>query len=126
VVGSGDTDHLKAGVRVEELRSKQHARLYVSKYVAKLEENLEFDTGRVWGMWGVLDKSTSMTLTLTEKQYLNLRRFFRKWLVKKGKRHYAEVLARRRVGFSILGVGDFDMPDVFGFAEKVLLNIHRI
>jgi len=125
-VGSNDADHLKAGARVEELIDKSRTRLYVSKYICKVEEDLNFDTGRCWGIWGQVDKSQSITVTITEKQFLRVRRFFRKWLKKRGKRFYAQVLGGRCVGFSLLGVGDANNPDFYGLAMRAIMNLDRL
>lgn len=54
VVGSGDPQHLKAGTRVERVHSYMHAKSYVEKYLAKVEEHVapEGLIGRCWGVEG--------------------------------------------------------------------------
>lgn len=53
VVGSGDEAHLKAGTRVERLRSWKGAFAYASKYLAKKDtERVISGVGRFWGVIG--------------------------------------------------------------------------
>lgn len=53
VVGSGDINHLKAGTRVEKIRSWRGVMSYVSKYIAKMTEPGEGweNVGRYWGVF---------------------------------------------------------------------------
>lgn len=53
VVGSNDIKHLKAGVRVEKLRSWKGARSYASKYFGKVIDELPGweEVGRYWGVF---------------------------------------------------------------------------
>ncbi|HID19709.1 MAG TPA: hypothetical protein EYP28_02050 [Methanophagales archaeon] len=54
VVGSGDEKHLKAGTKVERVRSWRGVWSYVSKYLGKVPENQENvpeSTGRFWGVY---------------------------------------------------------------------------
>lgn len=51
VVGSGDPRHLRAGTRVEVLRSHRGAMAYAAKYMTKLIEGGGWDEpGRYWGI----------------------------------------------------------------------------
>lgn len=54
VVGSGDDRHLRAGTRVEQVRSHRGVLSYASKYLGKVEEP-EYDfwdsVGRYWGVF---------------------------------------------------------------------------
>jgi hypothetical protein len=56
VVGSGDERHLRAGTRVEWIRSVRGTFSYASKYLGKdqvvPEESKEVGVGRFWGIWG--------------------------------------------------------------------------
>lgn len=106
VVGTGDADHRKAGTQVEELSSKRKAKFYVSKYVAKQDDAPVGKTGRMWGVWGELDMSASMSVVLTPRQYIAFRRHWRKFLEKRGLIFYADVLRRYKTSFSIFGKGD--------------------
>lgn len=57
VVGSGDMKHLGAGTSVERIRSYRHACFYVSKYLAKVGDEVLFDDiGRFWGSFGEWEK----------------------------------------------------------------------
>lgn len=55
VVGSGDERHLRAGTRVERLRSARGARAYAAKYLGKLPDALPsgVDWEAVGRWWGV-------------------------------------------------------------------------
>jgi hypothetical protein len=64
VVGSGDEKHLRAGTRVEVIRSFKQLMSYTSKYLGKVETAPEgVEVGRVWGIvgrqqyWEFVDKS---------------------------------------------------------------------
>lgn len=52
-VGSGDTRHLRAGTRVERVRTHEGARRYAVKYAMKMEQKIVppgyRDVGRFWG-----------------------------------------------------------------------------
>lgn len=52
VVGSGDEKHLRAGTRVEPIKSSQGVMFYASKYIGKevLPDNWGY-TGRWWGIF---------------------------------------------------------------------------
>ncbi len=53
IVGSGDEKHLRAGTRIEAIRSKQHLYAYLSNYINKLDQKTvptQFENvGRFWG-----------------------------------------------------------------------------
>jgi hypothetical protein len=52
VCGEVSKGHLRAGTRVEEVRSWKKATSYAEKYLAKKEEFPEgSQTGRIWGVW---------------------------------------------------------------------------
>ena len=52
VVATGDIRHLKAGTRVEAVRSENGVRSYVSKYICKVFEGKTRYMGRWWGWIG--------------------------------------------------------------------------
>ena len=52
VVSTGDLKHLKAGTRVEQVRSENGVRSYVSKYICKTFERRRVYAGRWWGWIG--------------------------------------------------------------------------
>lgn len=52
IVGSENILHLRAGTRVEEIRSERGVAWYASKYVAKIQDAGEFESvGRCWGVF---------------------------------------------------------------------------
>jgi len=73
VVGSGDDKHLRAGTRVEKIRSWRAAFAYASKYLAK-EDVTEQRTGRIWGVYGRANLPLSLKVTI---QLDSLGDFFR-------------------------------------------------
>ena len=52
VVATGDLKHLRAGTRVEQVRSENGVRSYVSKYICKTFERRLVYAGRWWGWIG--------------------------------------------------------------------------
>ncbi|HLW03938.1 MAG TPA: hypothetical protein VKT82_35145 [Ktedonobacterales bacterium] len=50
VVDSGDEKHLRAGTKIEVVRSYRGAVSYTSKYMAKVQE-MEPDEAEAWGRW---------------------------------------------------------------------------
>lgn len=89
IVGSEDPRHLKAGTRVESLRSWGGVNSYVSKYVAKSNkggEAQEFDKpiGRYWGVWNkprLLESVAQVQVSVAG--YIRIRRIVRKWYARK-------------------------------------------
>lgn len=66
IVGSGESDHLKAGTSIEALKSGRHGTCaYASKYAAKAEQKVippnYFNSGRFWGIEGL---RTCMSATI--------------------------------------------------------------
>lgn len=81
IVNSGDEKHFKAGTRVDVLDSKKKIFLYVSKYVAKVENTAWEEPGRFWGKAGKLPVApTSDLIYLARQEYIQLRRLIRRWL----------------------------------------------
>ena len=113
IVGSNDVKHSEHGCFVVACRNKKHAFKYVSKYVAK-EDNDNYTVGRRWGRIGQWDTSSSESLFLTKKEYIELMRLVTRWLKSKG-RDYGKVLARanRAVGCAIFGIGDVPVSQEF-------------
>jgi len=80
VVGSGDEKHLRAGTRVEWIRSWRGVWSYVSKYVAKVGDGEdELEVGRWWGYWGELPYSASVFLRVADKDVVQLLRYARRY-----------------------------------------------
>lgn len=94
--------------KVERIVNRKQAGYYVTKYVAKLEDNQQDEkpSGRVWGKFGEIDLSERVIPMLIE----NLRQI-RNYveLVLETKEHpYALRLknAQQGVGWSVFGIGD--------------------
>jgi hypothetical protein len=80
VVGSGDEKHLKAGTQVARVRSWRGVMFYAGKYMAKMD-NIEFETGRVWGYFnaGYIPWSRVEVIELSQKQVVKLMRLMRRY-----------------------------------------------
>jgi hypothetical protein len=86
VVGSGDLRHLQAGTRVERVKSWRGVMSYASKYLAKLGGGFEVEhVGRWWGVWNRGKLPVELVeVALTFKQFYELRRVLRRYLVGQG------------------------------------------
>lgn len=97
------------GTHISPVKSSRHAMFYVSKYVAKTEDefNDQYEVGRRWGRIGQFQTFTTQVITLTEDELIQFRRLLRSWLKSHG-RDYAKRLrgSRLEVGFSVYGIGD--------------------
>jgi len=80
VVGSEDEKHLKAGTQVARVRSWRGVMFYAGKYMAKMD-NIEFETGRVWGYFnaGYIPWSSVEVLELTQEKVVKLMRLMRRY-----------------------------------------------
>jgi hypothetical protein len=85
-VGSGDERHLRAGTRVEAVRTWRGVRSYAAKYLGKrISEDDAWDfPGRVWGVrYGDnIPWAEAVTLRTSDKQAARLMRYMR---------HYAQL-----------------------------------
>lgn len=106
IVGSGDVKHGQQGCFVVACRNRRHAFKYISKYVAK-EENDDFVVGRRWGRIGKWNTASSGYFVLTRIELIELKRLLRGWMKSKGI-DYRKFIASMPLknGFSILGLGD--------------------
>ena len=91
VVGSGDEKHLKAGTRIEPIRSWNGVMWYASKYLSKLTSGEFVPEGYAGRYWGVIHKSLfpieMMSWPVSESTFFKIRRVLRKKMEKKiGKR----------------------------------------
>lgn len=87
VVGSGDGRHLRAGTRVERLRSARGARAYAAKYLGKLPDVLPegVDWEEVGRWWGIrrpenIPWATCVTLEVGHTEAWRVLRVLRKYL----------------------------------------------
>ena len=87
VVGSGDDDHLKAGVRVEEIYSWGGTMRYVGKYIAKEDVYPDDWQGKAWGVIGrdALPWAVEVIIDLTENQSIKIVRLARKMMRIRGR-----------------------------------------
>lgn len=107
VVDSGDVKHLRAGVQADKVQNRRHAMHYVSKYVAKQDDQFQTKkTGRVWGKFGDVDTSPSLEFRMPALGMIEFRRMLSKYLKSKGRRKYAKSIKRGKLGFFVLGLGD--------------------
>lgn len=106
IVASGDGKHAEMGCFVVACRNRRHAYSYISKYVAKAE-NDDYSVGRRWGRIGRWDTSKSDEVVLTKKELIELKRLIRKWMKSRGI-DYRRFIAKMPIenGFTVLGLGD--------------------
>jgi hypothetical protein len=79
VVGSGDTKHLRAGTRVESIRTWRGCMAYASKYTAKVIEELPEGWEKVGRMWGIIGRKNLpiavVRFEVSKPQFLAIRDF---------------------------------------------------
>jgi hypothetical protein len=84
VVGSGNLDHLRAGVRVERLRTWGGAFSYCAKYLGKEDDGFLADIalGRSWGIFNraAIPWAKMVELQLDNQVGVQLRRIARRYL----------------------------------------------
>ena len=83
VVGSGDEKHLRAGTRVERVRSVRGVMWYASKYMAKVEKEDLGDLPNIGRLWGFKNRklipwADELEIALTERSAIKLMRWMRK------------------------------------------------
>jgi hypothetical protein len=86
VCGEISEGHLRAGTRVEEVRSWKKATSYAEKYLANKEEFPEgSETGRIWGVWNQqLLPVRWETVRIGLRDAYKIRRIFRRLVRLKG------------------------------------------
>ncbi len=87
VVGSGDSDHLKVGTRVERIYSWGGIMRYVGKYIAKTDGYPDGWRGRAWGVIGRanLPWAVEVVIGLTQEESIKLVRLGRKMIGARGR-----------------------------------------
>lgn len=79
IVDSGDVRHLRAGTRVESIRTWRGCMAYASKYTAKVIEELPPGWERVGRMWGIIGRKnlpiSVVRFEVTKPQFLAIRDF---------------------------------------------------
>lgn len=106
IVGSGDLRHLKAGTRLDAVygtHGKQVGQLmgYLSKYLGKVWNDGDQETGRIWGCWEDVPTRQVAAYALDRAGYVQLTRRIRGWGKRKG-RYLKRITANWR-GFLVLG-----------------------
>lgn len=121
-----DSPPQKLRTQCDEITSRRHAAAYASKYAAKLEDcNKELfqsensqSWGRHWGVFGALDFSPVMVVTLPGSALVRFKRLVRGWLKSRGSNYYKRLARiRQDFGFSAFGLGDLSpgsSGDMFG------------
>jgi len=112
IVASDDMKHKIYGCFACAVRNRRHAYSYVSKYIAK-EDDDNLAVGRRWGRIGTFDTSESDSVVLSKKEYIEYRRLVRSFVKsrerhKPRKDHYAPKIARQSPdkGMTVFGAGD--------------------
>ncbi|HAI14386.1 MAG TPA: hypothetical protein DCM28_21965 [Phycisphaerales bacterium] len=79
VVGSGDDKHLRAGTRVETIRTWRGCMSYAAKYTAKVIEELPEGWEKVGRMWGIIGREhlpiTIIRFAVHKALFLKIRDF---------------------------------------------------
>lgn len=122
IVGSDDEKHKKHGAFCVALASKKRAYRYISKYIAK-EDNDNFSVGRRWGRIGKFEVGSSASVLLTKAEYIELLRMLRGWLKSRARTQYKKLKA---AGFEAkfsefykrLGADAMKGCSVFGIGDK--------
>lgn len=106
IVGSNDERHAQRGAFAVAIRNRRHAYKYISKYVAK-EDDDDYAIGRRWGTIGSWDTTSSKAVMVTKSEVIELKRMVRAWMKKRGG-NYWKSLRRGKVdnGFTVFGLGD--------------------
>jgi len=91
----GSIKHLKAGTNLRRLESMRHAASYVSKYVAKPDEETPNEDeaqfwGRRWGTFGKLDLSVVMTISIPYEDVPAFKRMLRSLLIGRSRKREIE------------------------------------
>lgn len=125
VVGSGDVKHLRAGTQVQSLDSRRAIRLYVSKYVAKVDNGSAPEAwGRNWGFFGAVDREPVIEEEIHISEYVMLRRLAKRWLKSRKSHRYAAYLRKaERLDVLALGVDSTggDTPTVLVMLDAIRL-----
>lgn len=104
IVDSGDENHALHGAFAVACRNRRHAYKYISKYIAKIE-NDDFAVGRRWGRIGAFDVGASFTCVISEQELVELLRMARSWMRSRGSQYHKNLKGTSR-GWSVFGLGD--------------------
>lgn len=120
----GDSDHSEHGAFAVAVRNRRHAYKYISKYVAKMDDDTHA-VGRRWGRIGDFDTLASRVGTMSQAQYIQFRRLVRGWLKARGST-YAKHVAQSppSLGMSTFGLGDAILST--GQHEDMARTVYRM
>lgn len=80
VTGEICIDHFLYGCRIEEIRSRNGAMFYVSKYIAKVDDSeFNIELGRVWGCGGNIPMGQPETIETSKKMTYRMLRLLRRY-----------------------------------------------
>lgn len=77
IVGSEDANHLDQGAWVKVIDSPRGVQSYISKYVAKVVDDVQQNVGRWWGVWSASSLPVQVVkVVLTAAEFFKVRRVF--------------------------------------------------
>ena len=104
VVGSGDPRHVRAGTRVEAIRSSEGVMFYASKYVCKLDTDAAESSGRFWGLHNVkeIPWAKAVKVPLDGPQAVRMMRIARRyiWTQQRQREHPRKIRWRANCGMA--------------------------
>jgi hypothetical protein len=104
VVGSDDPRHVRAGTRVEPIRTREGVMFYASKYISKLDTEAVGNAGRFWGMHNAaaIPWADVANVPLDQQQALRVMRIARRyiWAQQRQREHPKKIRWRSGCGMS--------------------------
>lgn len=104
IADHGDLRGLDHGVKVSKVNNRRHAYYYISKYVAKEDED-NLAVGRRWGKVGDFNTQAFHTFEMSLRELKHFKRLIASWM-KSVDRGYWRVIKSSKEGFTVFGVGD--------------------
>ena len=105
VVKSGDPRHVRAGTRVEQIRSREGVMFYASKYVAKLDTEAVGNAGKFWGMHNLkaIPWAEVVKMPVDQKQAVRVMRIARRyiWAAQRQREHPRKSRWRANCGMTV-------------------------
>lgn len=106
IVHSGDIKHSRHGAHVALVRSRKHAYMYVSKYIAKTTDDTDA-IGKRWGHIGQFNCDSSIEIVISQEEYIQLRRIIKRWLKGTGRKFWKRFgRLSCLMGCTVFGLGD--------------------
>jgi hypothetical protein len=104
VVKSGDPRHVRAGTRVEQIRSREGVMFYASKYLSKLDTEAVGNAGRFWGMHNVkaVPWAEVVNVPVDQRQAVRVMRVGRRyiWSMQRQREHPRKIHWRSNCGMT--------------------------